>query len=164
MRTGRRTASVALAAAAALLLTALPAFAHVEPDPARVRPGKRVTVEFAPEHGCGESVTTEIEFRVPRGAKHATPVEQDGWSTQVKGRTITFASDKVPDEETAFGIRFTAPTAKTLLPWKVIQRCQDGVERWIEGPKGELPAPIVGVGKNPPDVDTEKADESGEHG
>ena len=88
-------------------------------------------------------------FQVPKGAKNAKPVALDGWTATQSGGKITFASDKVPDEEASFGITFTAPTTKTLLAWKVIQQCQDGVTRWIEGPKGENPAPLVGVGKTP---------------
>jgi uncharacterized protein YcnI len=158
MRTTRRVATVALTTAGAVLLAAGPALAHVEADPNRVKPGKKATVEFTPEHGCGDSVTTEMQFRVPKAAKNAKPVVLDGWTTSVKGRTITFESDKVPDEEASYGITFTAPTTKTLLAWKVVQRCQDGVERWIEGPKRESPAPIVGVGKTPPAE--EEADDS----
>ena len=151
MRSTRRVATVVLTAAGAVMFAAGPALAHVEPDPNRVKPGKEATVEFAPEHGCGESVTTEMEFRVPKAVKNAKPVELEGWTASVKGRTITFTSDKVPDDETAFGITFTAPSKKTLLAWKVVQRCQQGVDRWLEGPKGESPAPIVGVGKKPPE-------------
>jgi uncharacterized protein YcnI len=157
MRTTRRVAVASVATAATFLLAAGTAWAHVEPDPNRVKPGKKVTVEFTPEHGCGESVTTQMDFAVPKQVTKAKPVQQDGWTTTVKGRKISFASDKVPDEETSFGITFTAPSGKTLLAWKVIQRCQDGVNRWIEGPKGESPAPIVGVGKSPP-ADEEHGD------
>jgi uncharacterized protein YcnI len=159
MRSTRRVIVATLAAATALLLAAGTAWAHVEADPTRVKPGKKVTVEFTPEHGCGESVTTQMDFQVPKGAKNAKPVKLEDWTATVKGRKITFASDKVPSEEQSFGISFTAPDSKTLLAWKVVQRCQDGVERWIEGPKGESPAPIVGVGKNPPEVE-----ESGDEG
>lgn len=152
-----RLGAVAIAAAAVVMLVAGPAFAHVEPDPTRVKPAKLATVEFAPEHGCGESVTTRMTFKVPKGAKNAKPVALEGWTATASGGKIIFASDKVPDEETSFGITFTAPKTRTLLAWKVVQQCQDGVERWIEGPKGETPAPIVGVGKNPPDLDEEES-------
>ena len=152
MRT-TRMAVVVLVAGGALALTAAPALAHVETDPVRVKPGKKVTVEFTPEHGCGSSVTTQMDFLVPKDARGAKPVPQDGWSATVKGRKITFASDKVPDRETSFGITFTAPSDKTLLTWKVVQRCQAGVERWIEGQRGESPAPVIGVGKTPPKTD-----------
>jgi uncharacterized protein YcnI len=149
----RRAAVATLVATGAFVLSALPAWAHVEPDPARVRPGKKVTVEFTPADACDGSVTTQMRFRVPAGVTGAKPVQQPGWSATVAGRTITFASDKVPDAETSFGITFTAPKSKTLLSWKVVQGCQDGLVRWIQGPKGEHPAPVVGVGKTPPEVD-----------
>ena len=155
MRISRRLGTVVFGATALVVLAAGPAAAHVEPDPARVKPGKQATVEFTPEHGCGDSVTTEMDFKPPLGVTDATPEEQDGWTATVEGRRIVFTSDKVPDDETSFGITFSAPTKKTLLAWKVIQRCQDGVDRWIEGPKGESPAPIVGVGKNPPKAEEE---------
>jgi len=155
MRTSRRLGAVAIGATALVVLAAGPAAAHVEPDPARVKPGKQATVEFTPEHGCGDSVTTEMDFKVPKGVTDATPDEQDGWTATVERRRIVFASDSVPDDETSFGITFTAPTKKTLLAWKVIQRCQEGVDRWIEGPNGESPAPIVGVGKSPPKEEDE---------
>ncbi|MEX2254309.1 MAG: DUF1775 domain-containing protein [Acidimicrobiia bacterium] len=150
MRTTRRVAAVALATAGALVLAAGPAFAHVEADPTRVKPGKEATVEFAPEHGCDESVTTVMDFRVPNGVTDATPEALQGWSATTKGKRIVFTSDSVPDEETSFPITFTAPDKKTVLAWKVIQRCQEGVERWIQGVDGDTPAPMVGVGKNPP--------------
>jgi periplasmic copper chaperone A len=153
MRTHRRVAVIALMATGALFLVAAPALAHVEPDPTRVKPGKKATVEFTPEHGCGESVTTQMDFQVPKGVKGAKPLPLDGWTSSVHGRKITFASDKVPSAEASFGITFTAPSTKTVLAWKVIQRCQAGVNRWLEGPKGENPAPLVGVGKNPPSVE-----------
>jgi periplasmic copper chaperone A len=158
MPSTRRLVAVAIATAGTVLLVAGPAFAHVEPDPSRVKPGKKTTVEFTPEHGCGESVTTRMVFKVPKGAKSATPVELDGWTATQGSGKITFASDRVPDEEASFGITFTAPKTKTLLAWKVVQECQDGVTRWIEGPKGENPAPLVGVGKTPPDLDAEESD------
>ena len=157
----RRLVAVAIAAVGAVLLVAGPAFAHVEPDPSRVKPGKKATVEFTPEHGCGESVTTRMIFKVPKGASNAKPVALDGWTATQSGGKIAFASDKVPDTEASFGITFTAPKSKTLLAWKVIQECQDGVTRWIEGPKGENPAPLVGVGKTPPDLDKESTNENG---
>jgi uncharacterized protein YcnI len=150
MHMTRRVVVVSLAVGATMLVSTTAAWAHVEADPNRVKPGKKTTVEFAPEHGCDDSVTTRMVFRVPRAVTDAAPVEQDGWTATTEGRTITFASDQVPDEETSFGIRFTAPDRKALLSWRVVQRCQDGVERWIEGPDGEKPAPIVGVGKSPP--------------
>lgn len=158
MRTSRRVTAVVLGAAGALVLAAGPAFAHVEADPARVKPGKQATVEFTPEHGCDDSVTTEMDFRVPKGVTDATPEAPDGWTATAEGRKVVFTSDAVPDGETSFPITFTAPDKKTLLAWKVVQTCQEGVDRWIQGGDGDKPAPIVGVGKSPPSEHEEEED------
>jgi len=148
MRTTRRTAIAALIGSGALVFTASAAAAHVEPDPTSVKPGKAVTVAFTPEHGCEDSPIIEMRFRVPKGAKDVSPVDKDGWTTRSTARTVTFAGGSMPSDDTdAFSISFTAPKTKGVLTWKIIQRCEQGVERWIEPRSGDFPAPIVGVGK-----------------
>jgi uncharacterized protein YcnI len=136
----------------AIVVAAGPAFAHVEAEPGRVKPGKPATVDFTPEHGCGDdSPTTKLTFQVPKRVTDAAPVPLDGWETSTSGRTIEFEGGPLPyEEQESFGISFTAPKAKTVLTWKIIQTCEDGKVRWIErGHDSEYPAPVVGVGKNP---------------
>jgi uncharacterized protein YcnI len=151
MNASRRAAIAGTIAAVALVLTVGPAAAHVEPDPTSVKPGKAVTVAFTPEHGCDDSPIIRMTFRVPRGARNATPEPKDGWEATAAGRTITFSGGSMPSDNTdAFSISFTAPKSKGLLAWKVIQACEDGVERWLEPSDGDFPAPVVGVGKKVP--------------
>jgi uncharacterized protein YcnI len=148
MRTTRRTAIAALIGSGALVITAGAAAAHVETDPSTVKPGKAVTVAFTPEHGCEDSPIIEMKFRVPKDAEDASPVAKDGWTTKATARTVTFTGGSMPSDATdAFSISFTAPKAKGELTWKVVQRCEQGVERWIEPQDGEFPAPVLGVGK-----------------
>jgi hypothetical protein len=148
MHTPRRAVIAAVIGAGALLVTAIPAGAHVAPDPSSVKPGKTVTVGFTPEHGCDGSPIISMRFRVPRGVKDATAEPKDGWQTTATGRTITFSGSSMPSTETsAFAISFTAPNTKRVLSWKVIETCEVGVERWIQRPDGNFPAPLVGVGK-----------------
>ncbi len=143
----RRAVIAAAIGAGALLVTAIPAGAHVEPDPSSVKPGKTVTVGFTPEHGCEVSPIISMRFRVPRGVKNATAEPKDGWQTTATARTITFSGSSMPSGATsAFAISFTAPPTKRVLSWKVIQSCEVGVERWIQRPDGDFPAPRVGVG------------------
>jgi uncharacterized protein YcnI len=151
MRRSSRVIGGAVAAVGAIVAVAGPAAAHVEPDPSRVKPAKEVTVEFAAEHGCDESPTTGMTFRVPKSVTDAAPVEKDGFTSSVDGRKITFSGGSIPgDEEAPFEITFTAPDEKGQLVWKVVQRCEEGVERWIEtDPDGDKPAPRVGVGEKP---------------
>jgi uncharacterized protein YcnI len=152
MHTPRRATVVALIAAGALVSAIGPAAAHVEPDPTTVKPGTAVTIAFTPEHGCDQSPITKMTFRIPKGAQSARPEPKDGWATKATGTTvgkkITFSGGSMPSDDTdAFSISFTAPKDKSLLTWKAIQTCEDGVERWIEGPDGDFPAPVVRVGK-----------------
>jgi len=149
----RRAVALVGMTAGALVVAAAPAFAHIEVEPARVKPGRSVTVEFSPEHGCGEdSPTTRMTFRVPRGVRDATGVAPDGWTATTSGRRIIFEGGPLPyDEDEDFGISFRAPDAKTVLTWKLVQTCEDGSVRWIEADHdAEYPAPVVGVGMDPP--------------
>jgi uncharacterized protein YcnI len=149
----KRAVVMAALTVGAVVVAAAPAFAHVEVDPSRVKPGKSATVEFSPEHGCGDdSPTVKLTFQVPKGVTDAEGVAPDGWQTSTSGRKIVFEGGPLPyDEQAPFGISFTAPDSKTLLTWKVIQACEDGKVRWIETDHdAEHPAPVVGVGKNPP--------------
>lgn len=154
-RAFRRGASIsALATAALVAATALPAWAHIEPDPKRVKPGADVTVAFSVEHGCGTSPTIKLSFKIPKGAKNVQAEPKDGWQESLSGGIVVFAGGpldaKTPD---TFSISFTAPSKKTVLRWKVLQQCEKGLVRWIDTAKGaEFPPADVGVGKNPPKI------------
>jgi periplasmic copper chaperone A len=157
MHSPRRAAVAFIVGAGALLAIAGPAAAHVEPDPSRVKPGKTTTVGFTPEHGCKESPIISMKFRIPKGASEVTPEPKDGWDVKATRRTVTFSGGTMPSDATdAFEISFTAPDKKTVLSWKVVQGCEEGVERWIQGPDGETPAPRVGVGKAAPSDEDHK--------
>jgi uncharacterized protein YcnI len=147
-----------------VVLTAAPAAAHIEPIPSRVEPGDDAVVSFTVEHGCDESPTTKLTFKIPKGVKNATPEAKDGWSSKVKGKTIVFedpaSSELVENDE--FSISFTAPNKTTLLVWKVVQKCAEGTIRWIDTSDGaENPPPRVGVGKDAPEEHEEEAIEDG---
>jgi len=153
LRTGvLRGATVVALAGAFVTVWAAQALAHVEPDPARVKPGKSATVKFVVEHGCSKTPTTSLAFKIPKGVTDAQPEPKDGFTTSVKGGTITFEGQSADAEEDTFAITFTAPSKKGLLTWKVVQRCGEKVVRWIDtSDSAKYPPPIVGVGKNPPE-------------
>jgi periplasmic copper chaperone A len=161
MRTSRRVIGVAVAAAGTVLAFAAPAAAHVEPDPSRIKPGKDARVTFTAEHGCEDSPTTGMTFRIPKNVTNAAPVEKDGFTASTTKRTIEFTGGSIPgDEEAPFTVTFKAPDEKTEIVWKVIQRCGEGTERWIESdPDGDFPAPRVGVGQKPTTGHEEEEDE-----
>jgi periplasmic copper chaperone A len=150
MRTRRRhiVSSAAVVTVAAVVLAPVAA-AHIEPDPSTVKPGKVASVAFNVEHGCGDSPTTKLEFQIPKKAKHVKAEPKAGWTTKVTSTTVAFEGGPLDAHtEDTFSITFTAPRKKTVLTWKVVQTCVQGVTRWIDTSKdAEDPAPKVGVGK-----------------
>lgn len=140
-------AAVTFAAAAALAL-ASPAAAHADADVVAVAAGEQVTISFRPNHGCGDSPTTEIAVRSPLSGVVGEDVE--GWTTTStddgEGRTVTewTGGSLPPDETGAFPITFTAPDqVGELLLFPSVQVCENGEDyAWINGdPESNTPAP-----------------------
>jgi uncharacterized protein YcnI len=165
IRTIRRPLVLGAAlAAAAVLALSTPASAHIDPDLGAVPAGKAVTVAFKVEHGCEESPTTKLEFKVPDGVTDAKGVAKEGWTTATAGGVVTFAEgSQPPHEETTFSISFTAPDAVgTELRFPVIQTCAEGSISWISTSESDdHPAPLVKVGPADATATTEAPDEGG---
>ncbi len=150
-----RTALVSGATAiAALVLTAAPALAHVEPDPATVPAGEATTVALTIEHGCDDSPTTSVAIQVPDGLEAVSGVALPGWAIESSGGVVTWTADEpLPtDQEQAFALELTpaADQAGQTLLLKTVQTCEEGELRWIEewdgeGEEPEHPAPTVEV-------------------
>jgi len=128
------------------------ALAHVEPEPASVQPGEPAMVGFTPEHGCVESPIIEMRFQIPDGLDDVAAQPKSGWRIETPRDQIVFTGGSMPaDATTAFGLRFTAPNAPgSDVTFKVVQVCEEGIERWIEvptpgAPEPEFPAPVVQV-------------------
>jgi periplasmic copper chaperone A len=156
-RTVRRRLTVLGTVVVTLVVLAPIAAAHIEPDPSRVEPGATATVAFTVEHGCDESPTVELAFKVPKTVKTKTvePEPKDGWETNLDGRTVTFTGGPLDAEtEDSFSITFTAPKKTTTLKWKIVQTCDEGTIRWIDtSHDAEHPPPAVGVGRDAPEHD-----------
>ena len=142
MRTTRRIAFVAASAATAVVVAAGTAAAHIDPDPAGVKPGSTNTVNFNVEHGCDGAATTALAIKVPKGATKVATGAKDGWTGTVSGGVVTFSGGSQPgDQPTDFPITFTATTKKgTVLVWKIVQSCGTTVERWFGKESDDLPA------------------------
>lgn len=150
-----RTALVAGAAtAAALVLTAGPALAHVEPDPGAIPAGEATTVALTIEHGCDDSPTTSVAIQVPEGLEAVSGVALPGWAIESSDGAVTWTADEPlpPDQEQAFALELTpaADQAGESLLLKTVQTCEEGELRWIEewdgeGEEPEHPAPTVEV-------------------
>ena len=163
-------------AVGALVLLAAPAGAHVSPDTEEVAAGGRATVGFATSHGCEGSPTDEMAFEVPEQIVSVNPVVHPGWDIAIemeelaepveaahgdpiteRAKTVTFTA-KPGNELTdglrdSFGISFQVPedAEGEALFFKVVQRCVEGENPWIEeytgeGEEPEQPSPVVMVG------------------
>lgn len=151
-RSRRLRLPVAVAAATGVALAiAGPASAHIHTDPASVQAGKKATVGFIVEHGCGNSPTTKVEIQMPKGATGISGVDEAGFTSSVSGQVVTFSGGTLPDgTEQAFKVTFTAPKETGDVPVKLIQTCEQGSLEWIElqpagQPEPEHPAPILAI-------------------
>ena len=159
---------IALAAAAALVLAA-PAAAHVTANPPTAPSDGFAVIAFQVPHGCDGSPTTSLTVRIPEGVVSVKPEAVAGWQVATKigkyaepvdlfGETVTegvkevtWSGGSLPDSQYLdFGLSLKLPPldAGTKLNFPVIQRCQQGVTRWIQIPvegeeEPEEPAPQV---------------------
>lgn len=155
-------------AALGALLAAPVAGAHVTANPGTAEAGGFTMIAFRVPHGCEESPTTSLTIRIPAGIIFVTPQNVPGWKAtatmgklpqpvESEGETITEGVTAVtwtggplaPHEFTDFGISMRMPdTPGETLHFPAIQRCRQGVHRWIqipvEGqPEPDEPAPAV---------------------
>lgn len=139
------------AATAVVLGTAGVAAAHVDPDPTSVTAGTQVTVAFGVEHGCDESPTIAMRFKIPAQVTDAKGVAKTGWTIDNQRDVVTFSGGELGHHtEDHFDISFTVPSGVTALDFPVVQECTDGKLEWIaiaqEGqPEPDSPAPRVAV-------------------
>lgn len=156
------------ALAAALLLSASPAFAHVSLEMGAAPVGSTYKAVLRVPHGCDGNATTSVRVQVPEGVLSVKPMPKAGWElSTVKGpykstyelygskvsegvTEITWSGGNLPDDfydEFVFrGSLASTLEAGTTLYFPVIQTCTTGEEAWIEIPvdgQGEpdLPAP-----------------------
>jgi uncharacterized protein YcnI len=159
---------LALAAAAALVVAA-PAAAHVTANPSTAPSDGYAVVEFQVPHGCDGSATTSLSLRIPEGVVSVKPEAVAGWKVSTKigkyaepvdlfGETITegvkevtWSGGNLPDDQYQdFGlsVKFPPLDPGTKLSFPAVQRCVQGVTRWIQVPvegeeEPEEPTPQV---------------------
>jgi len=155
-------------AAAALLLFAAPAAAHVTANPREATAGGYTYHAFRVGHGCEGSPTTKVAVQVPEGVVSVKPQETAGWTIAITngpitpydnhGETITegvkevswTAATPLPDSHMQqFGLSMKMPDKPgETVYFPVVQTCRQGVHRWITIPvegqeEPDEPAPGV---------------------
>ncbi|WP_406222595.1 DUF1775 domain-containing protein [Streptomyces decoyicus] len=146
----RRTGLATSVAAAAVVLAAGPAFAHVEVESEGAQAlAKNVRLGFEAESESDKAGITELKVVLPEGIAPADVKLADG----PKGWTLTAGSDGYTVKGPALPVGENAEYAVTVrqlpdakeLAFKTLQTYSDKrVDRWIEiGEGGENPAPML---------------------
>jgi uncharacterized protein YcnI len=134
---------------AGMLLSALPAWAHVTVAPRESRPGvsERYTVRVPTE---GKVSTVEIELEIPEGVT-ISPQASPGWAhtltrTGDRVTAIVWAMEIKPGEFAEFGFIGRNPKVGSAIVWKAHQRYADGTaSHWIGEPGTRSPAPMTNL-------------------
>jgi uncharacterized protein YcnI len=157
-----------VAIAACVLVLPPVATGHVTANPPQATAEGFAMIAFRVPHGCEDSPTTSLTVRIPEGVVSVTPQAVAGWTVTTKegklaqpvelhGETVTEGVQEVTwtggpldaHQFSDFGISMRMPDKPGETLWfPAIQRCAEGVTRWIQIPvEGEeepdTPAPGV---------------------
>lgn len=153
-----------IAGAALVVMTAAPAFAHVEVDPSEAPAGTEQTLAFSVGHGCEDgSDTTSVAIQLDSSVTLNEASDQEGWASEVLSddagvTTISWEkSDRAPAELEPFEIDVLLPENEDVIVYfPVLQGCDTDESAWIEIPEDgqdpdelDFPAPFVTL--TPPD-------------
>jgi uncharacterized protein YcnI len=159
-----RATTVAVLAGSAVLLAAVPAFAHVTVQPDSVAKGSYSTVSFKVPCEEDNASTTELEVNFPTDhpiasvsiqpvpgwtakvttSKLSTPLKTDDGTVTSAVSKITWTGGKIaPGQFQQFPVSLgPLPDNADSLSFKALQTYSDGnVVRWIEIPQAGQPEP-----------------------
>ncbi|MFJ2954840.1 YcnI family protein [Streptomyces sp. NPDC087270] len=159
-----RAATVAALAGSAVLLAAVPAFAHVTVQPGSAAKGSYSTVAFKVPCEEDNASTVKLEVNLPTDhpiasvsiqpvpgwtakvttAKLTTPLKTDDGTVTSAVTKITWTGGKIePGQFQQFPVSFgPLPDNADSLSFKALQTYSDGnVVRWIEIPQAGQPEP-----------------------
>jgi len=154
---------VRAASAAALMLSAAPAFAHATFEKGEAAVGSTYKAVLRVPHGCDGNATTSVKVQIPEGFFSVKPMPKAGWElTTVKGpyqntyeshgskvtegvTEITWSGGNLPDEfydEFVFrGTIAASLEVGSTLYFPAVQICTTGEATWIEIPVEGQPEP-----------------------
>src|SRR5918998_2237502 len=135
----------------AMLVVAVPAWAHVVVSPEEVAADdyETLTVSVPTEK---EVPTTEIRVEVPKGFLLSGVQPVPGWEHAFEEdggvvTAVTFSGGEIrPREFQQFLVQAQAPEEPGEYPWRAIQTYEDGsVVEWVGAPESEEPASVIEV-------------------
>jgi len=162
------------AAAAVVLLSVVPASAHVSGTPSVATAGSYTILTMSVPHGCDGSPTTKVEFQIPESVVSVTPTRNPLYDLQVNmeqldepitdthGNEVTervgsityTASTPLPEgQRDTFELSFQVPDAAgETLAFPTLQTCEQGRTDWVQvaedgsdGEELEYPAPAFEI-------------------
>lgn len=143
-----RLGLIAATLAASAVLLPVGASAHADADVVAVAAGEEATINFRPNHGCGESPTTEVAVRVPVAGATGGDVEGWTWTAEEDGAgntVVEWTGGSLPTDVTgAFPVTFQAPDkVGELMLFPAVQTCENGEDwSWLNGdPESDNPVP-----------------------
>ena len=142
--------------AAAAVLTAGGASAHVSVQPATATAGSYQVLRFGVGHGCDGAATTSVRIEIPAGVSIANPQPKPGWRLSVeraRGQpatvtAIVWTGGLAADRFDEFLMLAKLPSTSGPLAFPAIQSCGAKENRWVELPvpgaaRPQHPAPIL---------------------
>lgn len=142
--------------AAAAVLTAGGAQAHVSVQPTTSTAGSYQVLRFGVGHGCDGAATTALRIEIPPGVSLANPQPKPGWRLKVEHAggpsapvtAIVWTGGLPADRFDEFLILAKLPSAGGPLAFPAIQSCGGKQNRWEEIPapgaaRPQHPAPLV---------------------
>jgi uncharacterized protein YcnI len=142
------------AAAAATLLIAAPASAHIQVRPALAAPGDPVLFQVIVPNEK-DAHTTEVTLQIPKDVLPVSFEASEGWErTNKLGadgsiETVTWKGELAEDGFAEFQFLASTPEQEGEIVWKALQAYDDGsTARWIGEPDSDNPAAVTKVTKS----------------
>jgi copper(I)-binding protein len=125
--------------AAALLIVAAPASAHIVLSQPSFEAGQNYAAFFKVEHGCDSSPTTTLRVQVPEGVTVLETPPKPGWTLnaeRAKDRVTSVTWRGRLDAKAAdqFGLFVKLPAKAGTLYFPTVQQCEKGETRWTDIP------------------------------
>lgn len=145
-----------LAAAAATLVAAAPASAHVQVRPALVAPGDPVLFQVIVPNEK-DAHTVRVELQIPKDVIPFSFEEPDGWTRENKEgadgslETVVWTGELAEDGFARFSFLASTPEQPGEIVWKSVQTYDDdSTSRWIGAPDSDNPAAVTTVSADAP--------------
>jgi uncharacterized protein YcnI len=142
------------AAAAATLLIAAPASAHIQVRPSLAAPGDPVLFEVIVPNEK-DAHTVEVTLQIPKDVLPFSFAASDGWERTNKPNadgsiaTVTWKGELAEDGFASFSFLASTPEQEGEIVWKALQTYDDGsTVRWIGEPDSDNPAAVTRIAKD----------------